>query len=431
MLKQAAAAAALVNNPLLVGNNPPATSTASTASEADLLGSILKSNPALMLNPAAMLGLNPSLYAVQLAQLQLLASQGGAAASAAGTASSLDALRRLSDTEAASNLRKRKHEDDDPALAGLNLTSAAKSASPAASPRLAESPLDLSGSKNQSNAKIPKLGAASAASEDTKMPLSWPPFMHPLIAAGALTPEAISRLQMGLPPASMAASATSGATSEGENPLKRMNEIAKGTSAAAAVGQGPGSPGSKMVPGGARPSAWQSQWLNRGPESNKDIFKCVWCKESFASLASLTTHMKETKHFGASIPASPQLPPSPATMSRPSLTSTGPTAALRSPTPTASAVASAAASKNRDILKEQLPMPRKLVRGQDVWLGRGEQQTRDILKCMWCGESFRSLDLMTKHMQETKHYTKVISQVINLLTHWGKLSIEIRKKRKF
>ena len=56
-------------------------------------------------------------------------------------------------------------------------------------------------------------------------------------------------------------------------------------------------------------------------------------------------------------------------------------------------------------------MPRKLVRGQDVWLGRGEQQTRDILKCMWCGESFRSLDLMTKHMQETKHYTKVISQV--------------------
>ena len=64
----------------------------------------------------------------------------------------------------------------------------------------------------------------------------------------------------------------------------------------------------------------------------------------------------------------------------------------------------------RDILKEQLPMPRKLVRGQDVWLGRGEQQTRDILKCMWCGESFRSLDIMTKHMQETKHYTKVISQ---------------------
>merc|ERR1712018_517032 len=56
------------------------------------------------------------------------------------------------------------------------------------------------------------------------------------------------------------------------------------------------------------------------------------------------------------------------------------------------------------------PLPRKLVRGQDVWLGKGEQQTRDILKCMWCGQSFRTLEIMTKHMQETKHYTKVISQ---------------------
>merc|ERR1719245_1750487 len=94
------------------------------------------------------------------------------------------------------------------------------------------------------------------------------------------------------------------------------------------------------------------------------------------------------------------------------MTSCQPTTSLRSPTPTSvsSAAAAAASAKNRDILKEQLPMPRKLVRGQDVWLGRGEQQTRDILKCMWCGESFRSLDLMTKHMQETKHYTKVISQ---------------------
>ena len=46
---------------------------------------------------------------------------------------------------------------------------------------------------------------------------------------------------------------------------------------------------------------------------------------------------------------------------------------------------------------------------QDVWIGRAEQQTRDILKCMGCGASFRSLDLLTKHMQETQHYKKVIS----------------------
>ena len=64
----------------------------------------------------------------------------------------------------------------------------------------------------------------------------------------------------------------------------------------------------------------------------------------------------------------------------------------------------------RDVLKEQIPLPRKLVRGQDIWIGRAEQQTRDILKCMGCGASFRSLDLLTKHMQETQHYKKVISQ---------------------
>merc|ERR1711936_346968 len=63
----------------------------------------------------------------------------------------------------------------------------------------------------------------------------------------------------------------------------------------------------------------------------------------------------------------------------------------------------------RDVLRDQMPIPRKLVRGQDVWIGRADQQTRDILKCMSCGESFRSLELLTKHMQETQHYKKVMS----------------------
>ena len=36
--------------------------------------------------------------------------------------------------------------------------------------------------------------------------------------------------------------------------------------------------------------------------------------------------------------------------------------------------------------------------------------TRQILKCMWCGQSFRSLADLTTHMSETKHYTKVIPQ---------------------
>jgi hypothetical protein len=44
-------------------------------------------------------------------------------------------------------------------------------------------------------------------------------------------------------------------------------------------------------------------------------------------------------------------------------------------------------------------LPRKLVRGQDVWLGKGQEQTRQILKCMWCGQSFPSLADLTVHMQ--------------------------------
>ena len=62
------------------------------------------------------------------------------------------------------------------------------------------------------------------------------------------------------------------------------------------------------------------------------------------------------------------------------------------------------------LLKESVQLPRKLVRGQDVWLGKGAEQTRQILKCMWCGQSFRSLAEMTTHMQQTQHYTNIISQ---------------------
>ena len=72
---------------------------------------------------------------------------------------------------------------------------------------------------------------------------------------------------------------------------------------------------------------------------------------------------------------------------------------------------------------EKGPSPRKLVRGQDVWLGKGEEQTRQILKCMWCGQSFRSLADLTTHMSETKHYTKVIPQV-RTTTYRGVLALQ-------
>merc|ERR1719400_2627203 len=218
----------------------------------------------------------------------------------------------------------------------------------------------------------------------------------------------------------MGASKLSG---ELRNPLDRMSEIAKGGSPSSALPPSSStstSTASSMRPSlGPRHSPWQSQWISRVPESNKDIFKCVWCKDSFSSLQALTIHMKETKHFGGNIPPSPQMPVrsplvSPTTISGSS--SSIPAATSPSVTPPSHNLSSTPSNHStsnkpeRDILKEQLPMPRKLVRGQDVWLGRGEQQTKDILKCMWCGQSFRTLEIMTKHMQETKHYTKVISQ---------------------
>ncbi|XP_059610890.1 protein tiptop-like isoform X2 [Phlebotomus argentipes] len=152
--------------------------------------------------------------------------------------------------------------------------------------------------------------------------------------------------------------------------------------------------------GGGRHSAWQSHWLNKGADSAKDVLKCVWCKQSFPSLAAMTTHMKETKHCGVNVPPS-------GGMSQPQ---------PHPPIPTSSSSSGSSSSSKPSssdlnlLIKETMPLPRKLVRGQDVWLGKGAEQTRQILKCMWCGQSFRSLAEMTSHMQQTQHYTNIISQ---------------------
>lgn len=157
----------------------------------------------------------------------------------------------------------------------------------------------------------------------------------------------------------------------------------------------------------ARHSAWQSHWLNKGADQTKDVLKCVWCKKSFSSLADMTIHMKETKHCGVTVPVPPssgaQLPPS---LQPPSSSPS---------TPSHNSSSSSGSSKPSQsdlnmLIKENMPIPRKLVRGQDVWLGKGAEQTRQILKCMWCAESFRSLAEMTSHMQRTQHYTNIISQ---------------------
>ena len=376
------------------------------------MANLLK-NP--LLNPA-LLSINPSLYAVQLAQLQAaqLLSQGSALSDHLGSSFNKKSAEEEALALAAVNMRKRKLMEESDRERVLNLSKR----SPLSSPRIrSDSPLDLSGNQRPmgladfgSPAKVPKMDMPAWAGAF--------PFLNPFLAAGGQIPGVSLPSALGMPTmtSTMTTSAPSPSIQAGEptsrNPLDRMTEIAKGSQANIRT----------SLSNSQRQSAWQSQWISRGPESNKDIFKCVWCKESYPTLQGLTAHMKETKHFGSSIPpAGPSSPlggrPSPHVPAQSSPVARPPQATPPIPSSVPSSVSSPSQgpssqgpAKSRDILKEQLPLPRKLVRGQDVWLGRGEQQTRDILKCMWCGESFRSLDLMTRHMQETKHYTKVISQ---------------------
>jgi len=164
----------------------------------------------------------------------------------------------------------------------------------------------------------------------------------------------------------------------------------------------PGSIPPQSPPSARQNNPWQAQWANKhvADYSNgrpEDVFKCVWCKESYASFEQLTIHMKEAKHHN--IPNQNYRPPT-SSPSRYPLGMQGPPSGIPSPP---------RHNPGRDILRDQIPLPRKLVRGQDVWIGRADEQTKDILKCMGCGSSFRSLELLTKHMQETQHYKKVIS----------------------
>ena len=164
---------------------------------------------------------------------------------------------------------------------------------------------------------------------------------------------------------------------------------------------GAGSPPSP--PGRAHSSPWQAQWASRncdGGTGPEDVFKCVWCKESYHSLEQLTKHMREAKHHHMPQYGLPGLRADP----RPPVSSP-----VRPSIPLSAPSVPSPPRPERDVLRDQMPIPRKLVRGQDVWIGRADQQTKDILKCMSCGESFRSLEMLTKHMQETQHYKKVIS----------------------
>ncbi|XP_059221202.1 protein teashirt [Stomoxys calcitrans] len=158
-----------------------------------------------------------------------------------------------------------------------------------------------------------------------------------------------------------------------------------------------------------RHNIWQSHWQNKGVASS--VFRCVWCKQSFPTLEALTTHMKDSKHCGVNVPPFGNLPTA---NERPPPPSQPPPGAnhLRQPHNKGNNSGPSQAAKNAFQYRGDppTPLPRKLVRGQNVWLGKGVEQAMQILKCMRCGESFRSLNEMTKHMQETQHYTNILSQ---------------------
>ncbi len=93
------------------------------------------------------------------------------------------------------------------------------------------------------------------------------------------------------------------------------------------------------------------------PRSRETAFLCS-CGQDFDSLYVFTLHMKDTGHK----PRSSQ--------------------------------------PERDIPK--------LVRGQDMWINSETEQTREILRCMRCNQSFRSLPELTMHMMKTSHYSEIV-----------------------
>ncbi|KAK9511851.1 hypothetical protein O3M35_000432 [Rhynocoris fuscipes] len=270
------------------------------------------------------------------------------------------------------------------------------------------SPLDLSVTSRKRSVAVAKK-PPRPASEYKPVVSPWtspvvashfPYFAAAVAAANSLSPKSNSQTDIWNGKMKMSEKAFSTPTpSDATKALEKMSELSKlGGDEFRPVGS----------TGGNRHSAWQSHWLNKGAEQAKDVLKCVWCKQSFPSLAAMTTHMKEAKHCGVNLP-SPIIPPPPPPVQPPQHT---PVSSPNNP-PGLNSSGGKSGQNQSDLnllIKETMPLPRKLVRGQDVWLGKGAEQTRQILKCMWCGQSFRSLAEMTSHMQQTQHYTNIISQ---------------------
>ena len=123
--------------------------------------------------------------------------------------------------------------------------------------------------------------------------------------------------------------------------------------------------------------------------SNLTSLRCGSCGAHFESLYCLTVHLEETGHKPASDVA---ILPSPSPATSPSSTD-------RKPTVASPAVSAAT---------PPMSAPHRLVRGQDVWLARGVEQTDRILRCIQCNAPARSLAELTLHMVHTKHYINIV-----------------------
>ena len=121
--------------------------------------------------------------------------------------------------------------------------------------------------------------------------------------------------------------------------------------------------------------------------------RCGGCGAQFESLYSLTVHLEETGHSPASdVTVLPTPPPTASPDRRPPVASPGVSC------PPTSA-------------------PQRLVRGQDVWLAHGVEQTDRILRCIQCNAPARSLAELTLHMVHTRHYINIVGPTASTTSH--------------
>lgn len=103
-----------------------------------------------------------------------------------------------------------------------------------------------------------------------------------------------------------------------------------------------------------------SEYLEKDENNRYTVHKCS-CQKTFSTLYGLSLHLQESGHLPAG-------------------------------------------TKQTNLMEYP-----KLVRGQDMWLNQESEQTKKILRCIQCGESFKSLPMLTVHMMQTQHYTKIVT----------------------